>query len=76
MKISPCQPSEIVTQMDDGQLFDTLVQDRIVRIDVVNDLETATHDGKRSQLLSTRGSSFLYPVGTRFHLNSRLGFRK
>ncbi|MDO5307900.1 MAG: hypothetical protein Q4G03_00165 [Planctomycetia bacterium] len=63
MKIAPCQPNEIVTRMVDGQLIDTPVQDRIVRIDVVNDLEALTHDDERSELHSTKGVVFYLASG-------------
>ncbi|MDO5307897.1 MAG: hypothetical protein Q4G03_00150 [Planctomycetia bacterium] len=74
MRITPCQPCEIVTRMVDGQLIDTPVQDRIVRIDVVNDLETVTHDGKRSQLLSTKGVVFYLASGNEISFELKTWF--
>lgn len=58
MRIAPCQPGEIVSMMEDGQMIDTPVQDAIVSIDVVNDCESVAHDGERKDMLSTKGVIF------------------
>ncbi|MBR1690081.1 MAG: hypothetical protein IJ713_04825 [Oscillibacter sp.] len=58
MRIAPCQPGEIVSMMEDGQMIDTPVQDAIVSIDVVNDCESVAHDGERKDMLSTKGIIF------------------
>ena len=58
MRITHCQPGEIVSMMEDGQMIDTPVQDAVVSIDVVNDCESVTHDGERKDMLSTKGVIF------------------
>ena len=58
MRITLCQPGEIVSMMEDGQMIDTPVQDTIVGIDVVNDFESVAHDGERKDMLSTKGVIF------------------
>ena len=58
MRIAPCQPGEIVSLMEGGQMIDTPVLDAIVSINVVNDRESVEHDGERKEMLSTKGVIF------------------
>jgi len=58
MRLAPCQPGEIVSMMENGQMIDTPVQDTIVSIDVINDRESIAHDGELSEMLSTKGVIF------------------
>ena len=58
MRLAPCQPGEIVSMMEDGQMIETPVKDTIISIDVVNDREAVAHDGERMEMLSTKGIIF------------------
>jgi len=58
MRLAPCQPGEIISMMENGQMIDTPVQDTIVSIDVVNDRESVAHDGEQKEMLSTKGVIF------------------
>ncbi len=74
MRIAPCQPSEIVSLMEDGQMIDTPVQDTIVRIDVVNDRESVAHNGEQKEMFSTKGIIFHLASGNEISFEIGTGF--
>lgn len=60
LHIEQSEDSKIKTFMDNGDLIETPVSSKIVRIDIVNDHQLLEHDGHTS--------SFDYSVGVIFHL--------
>ncbi len=58
LDFAPCTAEEAVSCMDGGQFILHPVKDTICSIDIVNDLESVTHEEEQQKLFSTKGLIF------------------
>lgn len=63
LRFEECQPSDIASKMDDVKMINNPINDIIMSIDVVNDLESVTHDNNELELCSTKGLIFHFASG-------------
>lgn len=58
LDFAPCTAEEAASCMDGGQFIPHPVKDIICSIDMVNDLESVTHEGDQRKFFSTKGLIF------------------
>ena len=63
LKFEECQPSDIMSRMDDGKMINTPMKDTIKSIDVVNELESVLHENEERSVYSTKGLIFHFASG-------------